>query len=215
MQEMLSVGTERWRQGLAATTEVSGDTKRIDETAEWLARVNEKRAKWKLEPIEPWQMEILANRRVPTTMPALASALRGDFPAEAGFCARWVQLNLSGTRGHGNAKDLGPWLETQNFKPTSGPARVGDIQISSEYGSDPNGHIGFVAKNPETGRIELYSNYEGKVGFIELRGGTLYRPPQTTALDIVSRFPLPLPPMERPEFPTGAEGRATAEPLED
>jgi len=212
LQEMLAIGQERWRRSLPRDTRVPAGTereKRVDETAAWLAKVNERRAQWKLEPIEPWQMEILANRRVPTTTVALQRALRGDFPADPGYCSRWLQLNLSGTAGHGDANELGPWLETQGLHPTSDPPRVGDILISPEYGSDPAGHIGFVAKDPETGTLRLYSNYEGKVGFIDLRGGTVYRAPQTSVLDLVSRFPLPLPPMERPEFPRGGEAEVT------
>lgn len=212
LNQMLATGKERAWEVLTGTPEQQatvpdltledwkkamreGKPQPISPTA--LGELNKQRLEWKQPAITLEQARMLQEKQVPMSLPAIRKAMSGEIPAESGYCARWLQQTLWGHSGEGNAIQMGPAMVRHGWTPVEdGVPKPGDVQISTEYGSDPNGHIGFVGKNPKTGELGLLSNYEGNVGFIPLRGGQLYRPPTTNALDILSQYPMPLPPME-------------------
>jgi hypothetical protein len=172
-----------------------------------LLDINKSRIARKLDPLTLAQAQEMQAKQIPMSAHALVLGAKGTYPAEPDMCSRWVQLNLHGKSGDGNGLQLaGSLVDKYGWSdlPEGEEPKAGDVLSSAAYGTNPNGHTGFVAFDPTEKRLRLLSNYEGRVGFIDLRPGRYVRPPSMSRLDYELQYPGPL-----PTPPTPQEGTPT------
>ncbi len=137
------------------------------------------------------QMQAASTSTVPANLSAMGEWYRKRGPANRDECSADMQKALLGACGHGDAEKIGDWFvknKGYTTMPQGTAPQPGDIVWFPT--GNVHGHVGLTFYDPAKGsdKPRLYSNYAGTTGFMDMptdRRLSVYRPPQTTPLDLV------------------------------